>query len=476
MIRVTSPWAAITPLLIGLCGCRSETIVAAPSPAASVDAAAPAVQEMDAAVPEVRGAQACSADRNAFWTFAVPTACVGKRTCIDARYRFWVNGRPFRPRGVYNGGSEYLKVMASCPAGSLCEATTPHDAAGYVKILADAGINLFTERSRFLAKEMLDAIHAEPGMQIAHLLWNDPFTKDGHDAMVTEIEAAAADPKVVMWFGPDEVDYNDNWAEAAGIRRLLRGSSPALDELLHGAYTPKTAMPFLPDAEPAHDPHALPFGAALNLDRGIVAGTRVYDALMPVTYPFTSQQAPANTGRWGTQRLTTFATQKAPFVPVLQLVGISEMGLSQPTPNQLRAVIASALARGGRGEYYYTLFSDKPSYLGREGWFAPDAKEAWSALIEMHKLEDAMTPIFFGEAAEAEGRTNGIEWRSWTLAGRKVVLFVNPTSKDASVDLDAIVASPDAFRARTFDDCEPLDEHAFALAGYGVRVVEALLP
>ena len=110
-----------------------------------------------------------------------------------------------------------------------------HHAEGRGGLRDDAlagGINLIMERSRSCTKELLDAIHADPKMYIAHLLWADPFTMDGHDKMVAEISAAAADTKVVMWYGPDEVDYNNDWAEAAGIRRILQGSSPALDALL----------------------------------------------------------------------------------------------------------------------------------------------------------------------------------------------------------------------------------------------------
>ena len=43
----------------------------------------------------------------------------------------------------------------------------------------------------------------------------------GRAALVAEIEEAAEDPDVVMWFGPDEVDLWNDWSTAAGIRRGL---------------------------------------------------------------------------------------------------------------------------------------------------------------------------------------------------------------------------------------------------------------
>ncbi len=266
--------------------------------------------------------------------------------------------------------------------------------------------------------------------------------------MVSDIAAAAADPDVVMWFGPDEVDFNDDWAEAAGIRRLLRGSSPALDALLHGEYAPTTAAPYLPAAEPAHDPYGLPFVAALNRDQGLRSGTLVYDVLMPVTYPFTSTAAAANSGEWGTQRATTFGDAGAPVTPVLQLVGIAEMGLVQPTPAQLRAEIGSALVHSSKGAFYYNLFSDKASYPGRTGWFAPDAKNAWAALVQMHQLEDALMPVLYSDSVESEGKKGAIGWRSWSHGARSVVVLVNPTAKAASINLDAVAPGAAATRAR----------------------------
>lgn len=149
----------------------------------------------------------------AFWTYQLPQACTGKRRCVDAHGRFWANGQPWFPRGVYNGGIEYLQVLSNCPADAACQEDPP-----------------------------------------------------------------IADPDVMIWFGPDELDLNDFWPMAAGIRRILRGSSPALDALLAGPYAPTDMSPYLPATEPVHDTLGLPFEAALYSAGGLAQGTNVYDA------------------------------------------------------------------------------------------------------------------------------------------------------------------------------------------------------
>jgi len=210
-----------------------------PDAAADDDAAA------DAGAPD------CAAERAAFWTVTLPAACEGRRTCIDSRQRFWVDGAPFVPRGVYNGGVDVARVFDNCPPAEACQETTPADWDGYVTMLADAGFNLIQERSRF-TPDLADAVHANETVRFAHLLWSDPFTLEGHDAIAQDVEAAATDPDVVWWFGPDEIDFNDDWPTAAGIRRILFGDDRDLDSLLRGEYAPG-GDPYLPADEPAHD-------------------------------------------------------------------------------------------------------------------------------------------------------------------------------------------------------------------------------
>jgi hypothetical protein len=414
---------------------------------------------------------ACEADQAASWPHPAPAACSGRRTCIDERRRLWVDGAPFFPRGVYNGGYEYARLLDNCPAGAECEATTPANAAGYVAMLDAAGLNLIMDRSRFLAAELLDAIHASPQMRLAHLLWSDPFTVEGHDAMVADIVAAAADDDVVMWFGPDEIDLNSNWAEAAGIRRILRGASPALDALLAGPYAPG-GTPYLPADEPAHDPHGLPFGAALAYDPGLQNGTDVYDVLLPVTYPFNEPYSLANEGIWGTWRVSYFAGEGAPIVPVLQMVGIAEMGLSQPSPGQLEGQLGSALAHGARGAFYYNLIGDKPSFAGREGWFAADDAAAWAALTRVHALVDRLLAVTHGPAEETSGTHAHLEWRRWSLGERSVVLVANPTPYARSLDLEPIVALGDGRFARAFSGCQPFTAREQVFPPYATLVLE----
>jgi hypothetical protein len=413
----------------------------------------------------------CEADQRAHFAHALPAECAGARTCIDARQRFWLDGEPFFPRGVYNGGFEWARLLDNCPAGAACQATTPADVDAYVQMLADAGFNLIQERSRNVAP-LLAAVNASPEVRFAHLLWADPFSADGHDAMIAEIEQAAADPDVAMWFGPDEVDLNYDWHTAAGIRRLLRGASPELDALLGGNYAPP-GDPFLPADEPAHDPHRLPFGAALAYGWGLAQGTNVYDVLMPITYPYGPTQPWANRGEWGTARIGELRKEGVPVVPVLQMIGIASMGLVQPTADMIEALIVSSLVHGASGAFYYTLISDQPKTAGRDGWFAADDAEAWARHREMHALEDRLIPVLYSDAEQESGELGDLEWRSFSLAGRRVVAFVNPGPDPVKADLDSVL-EPDGRTARGFVDCAPFATGSRTLAGYESLVVELL--
>ena len=458
----------VAAAVVACVACGATDAPEAP-PAAAVASSDPIP---DAAPVAPLDAAACKADHERAWPVLAPAECAGRRTCVDARRRFWVDGRPFIPRGVYNGGFEYARVLANCPAGAACQASTPADVHAYVRMLADAGFNLIQERSRNV-KDLLDAIHAEPRMRIAHLLWSDPFTKDGHDAMVADVAAAAADPSVVMWFGPDEIDLNAGWAMAAGIRRILRGKSAATDALL--TESSPGASAYVPQDEPAHDPHGLPFEAALAFDRGLAVGHRYYDGLMPITYPFGDDKTAANEGEWGTWRTSKFGTQ-APVIPILQMVGIPEMGLAQPTPAQLRAQILSSFAHGAMGAFYYTLISDKPTYAGRKGWFAPDDTDAWKAFGEMHAAEDALIPVLYSEATEQRdvGEGKKLEWRTWTRGERRVTLIVNPTARARSANVAEIVTLAEGESIRRWSDCGPVEMESgvVALGAYAGIIVE----
>ena len=419
--------------------------------------------------PNPLSGDACVTDQASAWVLADP-GCSG-RTCIDGARRFWVDGAPFMPRGVYNGGYEYAQLLDNCPDGQACQATTPADAAEYVAMLVDGGINVIMDRSLTMPAALRDAIHAEPKMKIAHLLWSDPFTEQGHDALVSEIEAAAADDDVVMWFGPDEIDLWNNWSESAGIRRLLRGNSAELDALLTGKYAPG-GDPFLPEREPAHDPHNLPFGAALAYDPGLSNGTDVYDMLLPVTYPFSEPYSIANEGVWGTWRTSYFADQGVPVVPILQMIGIPEMDLSQPTTGQIEGQMMSALAHGARASFYYNIIGDKPKYAGRDGWFAPDYQETWDTYRQLHALQERLMPVLFSDTEETSGTHLHVEWRRWKLGQRHLLVVANPTPYARMLDLDAIVALQDGQFVRSYLDCSPFTERELELAAYRSLVVE----
>ncbi len=422
-----------------------------------------------------RSLEACQLARKARWTVSEPPSCQSPRTCVDPRGRFWVEGKPFVPRGLYNGGWEYVKLLANCPEEAACHEWNPTDVGAFVKMLADAGFNLIQERSRF-NKPLLDAVHAEPRMKFAHLLWSDPFTQQGHDDMVSDIQAAAADPSVVMWFGPDEIDHNDDYPTAAGIRRILRGSRPDTDKLIQDYPAPAGAEAYLPTNEPAADPMSLPFGAALAYERGLAVGSRFYELLMPITYPIKKATSNMNESDWGTWRTGVAVQQKQAALPVLQMVGIPEMGLAQPSASQIRALLGSAIANGALGGFYYTLISDKPKLAGRDGWFAADDRESWSAFSEMHALEDSLIPVLFSNATEEAkaGERVKVEWRTWKLeSGERVTLLVNPRATATTVDLASLVGLREGEEVRTWQTCEAVDLSArFTLEPYAVSVLE----
>ncbi len=470
--------ATLVLALVAPAACSDETLSAEADATAATDASGTADALPDVPLRDDAALDApadtsvdCEADQRQAWSYTLPAVCKGRRTCVDARQRFWVEGEPWIPRGVYNGGFEFQKLLGNCPAGAACEATTPADVDAYVQMLASAGFNLIQERSRNVAP-LLAAVNANPAVRFAHLLWADPFTEQGHDAMAAEIAAAAADPDVVMWFGPDEVDVNYDWPTAAGIRRILRGASPELDALLAGDYAPP-GTPYLPAGESAHDPEALPFGAALAYDWGLAAGPSVYDVLLPITYPYQPAQAWANLGEWSTARIDDLGASGLPVVPVLQMIGIPSMDLAQPSADQIEAEIVSALVHGARGAFYYTLISDQPKLAGRDGWFAADDVAAWARYREMHALEDRLIPAFYSEAEEEYGEIGDLEWRAFSLAGRRAILIVNPSPDPIHADLGPALRA-DGHSVRGWVDCAPFDTGARSIAGYESLVVEVL--
>jgi len=241
------------------------------------------------------------------------------------------------------------------------------------------------------------------------------------------------------------------------------------------------AEAYVPSEEPAHDPHGLPFQAALAFERGLVVGHRFYEALMPITYPFTSEKAPANGGEWGTWR-TSAHLSRGPVVPVLQMIGIPEMDLVQPSPAQIRAQIASSIVHGATGAFYYTLISDKPSSEGRKGFFAADDKPAWNAFATMHALEDDLVPVLFADGSEEveRGSAKTIEWRTWKsaddhAAASRVTLIVNPTARARTVSIAKIVRQEEGEQLRSWSDCSPIDTgEELTLEPYGLIVVETV--
>jgi hypothetical protein len=463
---------SFAPIFLGavVIACSATTAVSDPVPAAPSAEVPPAEEK-----PPQLSLEACQLARKARWTVSEAPSCQSPRTCVDPRGRFWVEGKPFIPRGLYNGGWEYTKLLANCPEGAECRGWNPSDVNAFVKMLADAGFNLIQERSRY-NKPLLDAVHAEPRMKFAHLLWSDPFTQKGHDDMVSDIQAAAADPSVVMWFGPDEIDHNDDYPTAAGIRRILRGSRADTDKLVQDYPAPAGNGAFLPKDEPAADPMSLPFGAALAYERGLAVGSRFYELLMPITYPIKKATSNMNESDWGTWRTGVAVQQKHAALPVLQMVGIPEMGLAQPSAAQIRALLGSAIANGAFGGFYYTLIRDMPKLAGRDGWFAADDRGGWAAFSEMHALEDSLIPVFFSNATEEAkaGERVKVEWRTWKLeSGDRVTVLVNPRATATTVDLAELVGLADGEEIRTWQTCDPVDPSVrFALEPYAVAVLE----
>lgn len=400
---------------------------------------------------------------------APPPECAdpSRRTCIDDAGRWWHLGAPFFPVGVYNGGFEWAQLQDNCPPRARCQATTPRTVDAYLALLASGGINVVMERSRFTL-ELTAAINRHPDIYIAHLLWADMFADQAaHDAMVDEIEAAAADPDVVMWFGPDEVDLNDNFAMAAGIRRLLRGDSRALDDFIT-TYSDEPPA-YFPASEPAHDPHALPYGAALAWDWGLDFGPEMYDVLLPITYPYETEFHAAHEGRWGTWRIDEWGER--PVMPVLQMIGIPVMGLSHPTPEQIEALGYSALIQGAGGFFHYNVIGDQPNHAGRDGWFAPDDADNWEAHARVHGAILALLVVTHAAQSVQMGPAP-LQWRRWTLSDRRVVAFANPTADAGEVDLDVIVQRQPGEYVRHYLDCTPLASPLVEIAPYETLLLE----
>jgi hypothetical protein len=417
---------------------------------------------------DVADSLTCAEEHARDWTVSAAPACAGGRTCIDDRGRWWVHGAPFIARGLYNAGFEFQRVLDNCAAGEPCEATTPTDLNAYLDQMAAGGFNLIQERSRNVA-DMRAAVNAHPDIYFAHLLWSDPFTEEGHGALVEEIEAAAEDPDVIMWFGPDEVDMWDDWSTAAGIRRILRGASTQLDVGLASVWAPE-GEPYLPADQPAHDPYNLPYGAALDATLALEEGTYVYEALMPTIYPLTGSDSELDGAYWGTERVSTASSVGETVLPVLQMVGISSMGLSQPSPSQLKALIASSMVHGARGAFYYTYISDQPHTAGRTGWYAPDDVAAFAAYTSMHGLQDELVPVFFSDAEEEAITTGGVEWRRYNLGDRSVALVVNARAEAVEVYVEDLL--PGANIIRRYQTCEIMSEGILNLRGYEVTVLE----
>jgi hypothetical protein len=396
--------------------------------------------------------------------------CAGGRTCLDERGRWWLRGEPFIPRGLYNAGYEYERVLSNCPEGASCQDTTPADLEDYLEQMADAGFNLIQERSRFTAA-LRAAVNAHPKIYFAHLLWSDPFTEEGRQALIEEIEAAAEDPDVVMWFGPDEVDLWDNWPQAAGIRRLLRGSSAELDEALAQTWAPGPDA-FLPDDEPAHDPYALPFGAATHAASALSQAAPLYEALMPTIYPIQGPRSFLDAEAWGTPRVRRAAEHGATALPVLQMYEMDGMGLGRPSPDQISALIASAMVQGGRGAFYFTYIADAPSHAGRNGWYAPDDWANFAAFGAMHALQDSLKPVLFSAATETADTSEAVQWRRWDLDDRTLLLAVNVRPTAQTIDLATLL--PGKTILRFYERCAALESMRLELGGYELVVVEAL--
>ena len=160
------------------------------------------------------------------------------------------------------------------------------------------------------------------------------------------------------------------------------------------------------------------------------------------------------------------------MVPILQMVGIPEIGLSQPSVGQIESQIMSALAHGARGLFYFNLIGDKPKHAGRDGWFAPDLVDEWATFDAQHELLERLLPVLYGDADEQAGSHEHLEWRSWLLDGRRLVLIANPTPYARSIDLDAIIALPAEHYVRLFDGCTPFTQRELTFPAYGSHLLE----
>lgn len=426
------------------------------------------------AEPDPPTGAACVADRAAHWTFTTPAACETGRLCVDERGRTWHDGAPIVLRGLYQSGFEAEAVLGNCPAGAACQATQPADHEAYVAVLGDAGFNLLVDEMERLSPELKAAVDADDRVFLTHVLFGDPFTEEGHDAFVAEIERNAEDPELLMWFGPDEPDLNRTWPMATGFRRLLSGASAETDALLAGRYRPD-GDPFLPADEPAHDPHGLPYASAVVIDAtGLAVFDDVYDALLPVTYPFQEPMSPANAGIWTTDRTATFQREDRPAMPVHQMGGLDGLGLIRPSPAQIRAAITTTLALGADGAFYFRLASDDPPFAGRAGWYAPDDVDGWAAFAETHALWDALVPALYGDAVDERGEHGVLDFRRLTLGDRRVLILANPTPFERFVDLDAIIARGESEHVRRFEDCAPFTTRALTVPGYATWVLEVV--
>jgi hypothetical protein len=196
----------------------------------------------------------------------------------------------------------------------------------------------------------------------------------------------------------------------------------------------------------------------------------LYEALMPTIYPMTGSESELDGAYWGTDRVSTAASLGTTALPVLQMVGISSMGLSQPTPNQLKALIASSMVHGARGAFYYTYISDQPQTAGRTGWYAPDDVDAFAAYTIMHALQDDLVPVSFSNAEEEAITSGGVEWRRFDLNGRSVVLLVNARATAVEVYVEDVL--PDANTVRAYQTCETIEDDIFTLRAYQVMVLE----
>lgn len=440
--------------------------------AGRTDAGIPARYPAD---PRTFDDASCRADVALGWSATVPAACSGRALCIDAEGRTFRDGAPFVVRGLYGAGRELTQIQRNCPAGAACEATQPVDAAGYVGTLARAGFDLILDDVDGLPADLLAALRADDRVSVAHSLFGDPFTLAGHDALVAEIEMAAAEPEVLFWAGPDEPDLNSTWPMATGIARLLRGSSPELDALLSGPYAPPVAMPYLPATEPAHDPRGLPYASAVVIDGlGLAVASDVYDAILPITYPLQEPYSRADEGDWSVLRAERFAMPGVPMLPVLQMVPIESLGLIRPSPDQVRSLIVSSIALGADGAFYFQLASNEPAYAGRTGFYAPDDVPMWRAYSETHALWDALVPVLYSDAAVTSGRSGVLLFRRFVRGDRRVLVIANPTPYDRPVDLDEIIQRGPGEAVRHFGTCTPFTERAQIVPGYATFVLEVV--